>query len=389
MRLLLAASLLNAAMVPTVWRIIRATNGWLRVPAAQPPGTWEAPRVSLIVPARNEERSIERCVRSLLTQEYPRDRVRVLVLDDRSTDRTGEILARLAAEDARLTVLTGAPLPGGWVGKCWALHQASRHADPGSRYLLFTDADTVHTPHMLTSVVRFAEARALDLLSLGTGQELGSWGERLFLPTILTFAVSGHGTVSEVNDPARRAVAKANGQFMLFRTTAYEAIGGHEAVKSEIVEDFALARLTKRLGHRLALADGRDLVRVRMYHSSREIWDGFSKNAFAEAQKGPGGALGALVALPFLALAPYALPLLSVRRLVRRGRLVDVLASVLGCTLAGTMIAFNATVVKQFGLARRQVAVQPLGWLFFWGVLLNSTWRTLSGRGVQWKGRTY
>jgi chlorobactene glucosyltransferase len=387
--LLLFDTLLSLGLFPFIWRAYRGFRGWARVPLVGPPPAGAAPRVTILVPARNEARSIERCVRSLLAQDYPPERLHVVVADDRSTDATPRILARLAAEDGRLTVVRGTELPPGWQGKCWALHQAVQHADPESVYLLFTDADTVHEPRTLASVVRFADERRVDLLSLGTGQELGSLAERVLLPTILAVVVNASGSLSEVNDPTRPEVAKANGQFILFRAGSYRAVGGHAAVRAEIVEDFALARRAKHLGQRLLLADGRHLVRARMYRSARELWEGFTKNAFEETQRRPGGALGGLLTLPPLALGPYVATLVALRRLLRRGRLADALVLVQGLSQAAGLLLVSGLSATALGLPTRYALAQPLSSAFLWGILANSTWRTLSGRGVVWKGRTY
>ncbi len=388
MLLLFLDTLLSAGIFPFTWAGIRALRTWVRVPPAAPPADDRAPFVTILVPARNEERSIERCVRSLLAQRYPRDRVRVLAIDDRSSDATPAILARLASEDDRLVVLHGQPLPAGWLGKCWALHQAARQADPRSSYLLCVDADTVHAPAMLAAVVRYTEQHQVALLSLVPDQELGSAAERLLLPTVFGVIGTAHGTLDEVNDPARPRVAKAVGQFLLFRADVYRALGGHEAVKDEIVEDFAFARRVKGTGFRLVLADGRQLVRTRMYHSAHEIWEGFSKNAFDEAQRHSGGALGGLISLPVLAVGPWLMSFLGARRVLRRGAPGDLLLLAQGLLQAFALLALGALSAQTFGLPARYGLAQPLSGLFLWGILANSTWRTLSGQGVVWKGRT-
>lgn len=389
MPLLLFASLLSAGLVAFVARALATFRAVAHVPRTPAPPASDAPGVTLFVPARDEERSIERCVRSLLAQDYPRDRVRVVVLDDRSTDATPTILARLAERDERLRVLRGSDPPAGWVGKCWALHQASAHAGPAARYFLFTDADTIHDPGMLSAAVGFAEAQGADLLSLGPRQELQSLAERLLLPGILGAAMTSHGTAAQVNDPRRPDLAKAIGQFLLFRAEAYHAIGGHESVHDEIVEDFALARRIKGTGHRLVLADGRDLVQTRMYHSAREIWDGFSKNAYNEARQGPGGAYGALVVLLAVVLGPWLLAWEGLRRTRREGGVRDRLLLWNGLLQIGATLLLGRATARWFGLSSWYALGQPLSGLFLWGILANSTWRTRSGRGVVWKGRTY
>ena len=380
---------LSAGLFPFVVRGLRSVRSIPTLVRPAPLAAADAPLVAIFVPARNEERSIERCVASLLAQDYPRDRLVVYAVDDRSTDRTPEILERLAAADSRLHVLHGTPLPAGWMGKCWALHQAAQQADPDARYLLFTDADTVHSPTMLSTVVHAADAASADLLSLGPDQELGSPAERVLLPGILGTIMASNGTIDEVNDPSRPDAAKAVGQFLLFRAEAYRAIGGHEAVRGEIVEDFALARLVKRRGYHLRLADGRGLVRTRMYTSAREIWDGFSKNAFDETQKQPGGAAAGLLLLPVLAIGPHLLSLLALRRVLAGGGPWAWLSLRVRLLQGGALLLTGRTMARYFGLPDRYALAQPVSGLFLWGILANSTWRTLSGRGVTWKGRTY
>jgi chlorobactene glucosyltransferase len=383
--LLLFDCLVSLAMLPLIrsaWHLQRAL---LQVPALEPDGK-DGPLVSIIVPARNEARVIERCVGSLLAQRYPN--FEVIVVDDRSTDGTGEILAGLAAHNSRLRVTTGRPLPNGWVGKCWALHQGSQMAT--GEWLLFVDADTRHRPNMLMSVLAYAQQHNVDLLSLGPHQELGTFWERALLPAIFGIIVSAGGSLADVNDP-RRAEAKANGQFMLFRASTYRTLGGHESVRNEIVDDFALARRVKGTGHRLLLAYGADLVATRMYHSFAEIWEGFSKNSYFEARRHVGGVLAGIL-LPWgLVIVPAALLARSLARLgadaagspLERAMLLQ---SAVQC---GALVAFSLKLMQLMRLPKRWAVAVPPALLAFSVLMLTSTARVMSGRGVTWKGRRY
>ena len=358
-------------------RTSSARRGWVRIPALS--GATEAPALSIVVPARNEERSIERCVRSLLAQtlaEYE-----VIVVDDRSDDRTGAILAALAAADPRLRVVHGDALPAGWVGKPWALAQGARAAR--GEWLLFTDADTQHAPQAAASAMGFARARGADALTIWTHQELGSWGERAVLPTILGLIVLFAGTMAEVNDPADPEHALANGQFVLVSRAAHVALGGFEALRAEIVEDIAFARRLKADGRfRLIVADGSDLVRVRMYASLRELWDGFTKNVYAGARGDVLALAGAASGAALLSAVPLALALeAAVRR--KPLRALEALLCI------GTAIAAQRVGLRATGMPARLAWYAPVGFAVFGAIVVNSTLRVVSGCGVGWRGRRY
>ncbi len=234
------------------------------------------PRVSILVPVRNEEHNVEPCLRSLLAQEYPD--FELLVLDDESTDGTSEALAALSAEDHRLRVLEGRPLPQGWVGKHWACFQLAQAAV--GELLLFTDADTRHHPHAWRDAVAALVAEGSDLLSAIPREVAVSWAERLVVPiipwSILSFLPLG--LAHRLRVPALTA---AVGQFMLFRREAYEQVGGHAAFRDHTADDLALVRVMVSEGLVWRLVDGSPRVRCRMYQDARQVLEGFSKNLFA------------------------------------------------------------------------------------------------------------
>ncbi|CAN5263772.1 hydroxychlorobactene glucosyltransferase CruC [soil metagenome] len=350
-------------------------------------GGAELPSVSVLVPARNEERSILDCVRSLLEQDYG-GRFEVVVLDDQSEDGTVGALASL--DDARLRVISGKPLPDGWVGKPWACHQLSEAAS--GEYLLFTDADTVHEPAALRAAVGWARRHGLGLLSLWPGQITRTWSERLVIPLLY---VLGAGMLPHViyatflrfprslrlvGERGARIMGVANGQFMLFQGETYRAVGGHRAVKSDLVEDVALGRRTllaagMGVGGRLLNADGSPLVRCRMYRSFGELWAGFSKNVRPVFEDRPGGFVGlgifnlcALV-VPVLALAfAYASPW--------------VLAEV------GLIFAIRVVLTLRFRTSWWSVVGHPVAYLLATAIGINS-WRLTRRGAVLWKGRRY
>jgi chlorobactene glucosyltransferase len=236
----------------------------------------EFPLVSVLVPARNEERNIGGCVESLLAQDYPC--FEVIVFDDQSSDGTRGILEKLAAAYPELQLLYGTPPDGDVVGKNWACSQLARQAR--GELLLFTDADTRHRRDMLISVVAALLEEKADLLTGFPRQEVCSWGERLLVPffswVLLNFvplAIAYRFNLS--------ILSGAVGQFMLFRREAYLAIGGHESVSASVVEDMSLVRRIQSTRLRWRVAHVADLISCRMYQSSREAVDGFTKNLFA------------------------------------------------------------------------------------------------------------
>jgi len=240
---------------------------------APPP---EFPRLSVLVPARNEAHNIEACVLSLLNQDYLN--FEVLVLDDHSTDETRALAKRLAERDDRLRILDGRPLPPGWLGKHWACHQLAQaaHGD----LLLFTDADTRHQPDALRGGVSALLVEQADLVTAFPKEEVVTWAEKLILPVI------GWGILSFLPVSLARRLRWPNltvtiGQFMLFRRPAYEAVGGYEAVRQHVVDDVALGRRIVEKGYQWCLLDGTRHVSCRMYHNFPEIVEGFSKNVFA------------------------------------------------------------------------------------------------------------
>jgi chlorobactene glucosyltransferase len=236
----------------------------------------EFPKVSVLVPARNEILNIESCISSLLAQDYPS--FEIVVLDDQSTDGTLDTLKRAAEHDSRLMVMDGKPLPDGWLGKHWACHQLSQAAT--GDLFLFTDADTIHAPNMLRDSVSSLIAQKADLISAFPREKTETWAEKLIVP-IISFGVFSFIPTYLARLFHWSAFSVTIGQFMLFRRQAYEAIGGYEAVRANVVDDVALGRKILKSGFNLRLMDATKYVTCRMYHNFPEVVEGFSKNGFA------------------------------------------------------------------------------------------------------------
>ncbi|MGH7581257.1 MAG: glycosyltransferase family 2 protein, partial [Gemmatimonadales bacterium] len=238
------------------------------------------PLISVIVPARNESAAIETVVRSVLASTYRT--LELLVVDDRSTDRTAAIVEQLAAEDGRVRLIPGAPLPEGWYGKPWACLQGYRAAH--GELLLFTDADTRHRPELLARAVGALRAQRADLLTVAPRQRCVSFWERLVMPQIwLLLGLRYHP--SRVNRARRERDVIANGQFILVPRESYEAVGTHEAVRHEVAEDLALAQAFHRSGRRIHFAFAERLMETRMYHGLADLVEGWSKNMYLGGQR--------------------------------------------------------------------------------------------------------
>jgi chlorobactene glucosyltransferase len=234
------------------------------------------PRVAILVPARNEEKNIASCIRSLLAQDYPS--FEVVALDDQSSDATGAILEQIARTNPQLQVLRGSPPPEGYVGKNWACVQLAQQAQ--ADLLLFTDADTLHRPDALRTIVTALIGEKADLLTGFPHQEVSSWGERLLVP-FFSWAFLCFNPILLAYKFRLPWLSNAVGQMMLFRREAYQVIGGHAQVSSSITEDLVLARRIKAAGLRWRVLHITDLISCHMYGGSREAFDGFSKNLFA------------------------------------------------------------------------------------------------------------
>ena len=346
---------------------------------ASPASNTSSPLVTIIVPARDEERNIEDCLRSVTRQEY--SAFEVVVVDDQSTDATAAIVGRLAAADPRLRPVRGTDPPEGWAGKPHALHQGALVAR--GELLLFLDADVRLDPRCLTRAVALVEHTGADLLTVVPRLLTGSFWERVVQPAVLQVILATF-RAELINDP-RHAAASANGPFLLFKRMAYEQIGGHQAVRGDIVEDLALARLVKQSGLRLVYAVGTELVSLRMYGSFAEIWNGWSKNFHAGAGSAPvaiagAAAILALFVAPWLVMPatlawPVSSPSLGITRWLASLGLIGIAAE------------WRRQLFKRYGVEPRYWYLQPLGFLIVAAILIHSLLRAWLRKPVQWRGR--
>src|SRR6516225_10596754 len=232
-----------------------------------------ATRVSAIVPARNEQEVIAKCVESLAAQD---EILEILVVNDQSTDRTKEIVEQLTARLPTVRLLEVTSLPEGWVGKNNAVWRGARESK--GQWLLFTDADAVHEQDSTVKAVEIAVETGSALVSFSPAQQMETWHEKSLIPYIYS-RLNARFTYAEVNDP-QKLTAAANGQFLLIQRDVYQAVGGHASVAGEVLEDVALAKRIKSAGYRIWFGSGKGIVRVRMYRTFRAMWQGWKKNLY-------------------------------------------------------------------------------------------------------------
>lgn len=234
------------------------------------------PLVSVLIPARNEAAVIGETVKHLLAQSYPN--FEVILLDDQSEDSTTQVARAAAGDDSRLNIIPGKALPSGWLGKNWACHQLAGAAC--GDILLFTDADVRWMPGALTALIADLQRTDADLYTIWPTQYTKSWGERLVVP-LMAVVVIGYLPVLGTHYTPLSVFAAANGQCMAWRRDACDIIGGHVAVLGNVLEDVTLARLVKRRGLRLRMADGHGLITCRMYQDWTSVRNGYAKNILA------------------------------------------------------------------------------------------------------------
>ena len=345
-------------------------------PESEPP-LREGPLVSVIVPARDEERGVGAAIRSLRALDYPA--VEVIVVDDESRDGTLAAARAAAGRDARVRVLAGEPLPAGWVGKPWACWQGVRAAR--GEWLLFTDADVVHSPDSLGRALAMARRIGRGGVTLFPTIETRGAVERMVIPAaaaaIGTFVAPGPLARSP-----RSGVAIAAGGYMLIERRLYDGVGGHARIRDRMVDDVILATRVKRAGGLLVPAPAGGLARLRMYHGGREVWEGWSKNASFGVEGGAAKALVGAATVAALALVPVAASAEGLRRGDRR-------LAAAGLVGTASLLALQRLTTWAVPTPLRYSATMPLGMVVLSAAAIRGALQRLAGDGPRWRGRRY
>jgi chlorobactene glucosyltransferase len=345
------------------------------------------PRVSIVLPARNEAVHIAACVRSIRASTWPD--LELIVVDDHSTDGTGALARDAAHGDARVRVIDAPDLPPGWFGKQWACQSGAAHAT-GS-LLLFTDADTRHAPDLVTRMVRMREQRGAELLSVAGHQAMGTIWERAVQPSVFTLILTRYGGADAMERATNPRDVVANGQCFMLSRTVYDALGGHEPIRGYVVEDVMMAQAVNRSGGRVSLALGIGQLSTRMYDGLSSLRKGWGKNMYAGGRHAMWwGALGQrlyplfLLAFPVGVLAPFV------------ALAISGWSAATGGAPSGWLLWSAVTslaVLASFAAANRlnrdpayRALLAPLGGAI---VLLICVQAIARGNRVQWKDRGY
>lgn len=361
-----------------MWRL----RGTPLLEHAQPGTPPHTPSVSVVLPARNEAAHIADCIASLRATTWPD--WELLVINDGSTDDTGALARTAAAGDARIRVLDAPPLEAGWFGKQWACHHGMQFAR--GDLLLFTDADTRHHPELIARMVRVRKARGADLLSVSGTQVMVTFWEQAVQPVVFALILARFGGARALEAATRPADVVANGQCFMMTREAYDAIGGHAAVRDTVAEDLMMAQRTVHARRRVSLAIGRDFLSTRMYDGLDSLVRGWRKNVYAGGRMAMrGGWLGrlvfpvALVGFPLAIAAPFVVAPLAWRFNAPAILTWSFLA-------AGAMLLAFAGAAHFSRAPLWRALFAPVGALAFAAICLSAIAR---GQSVEWKGRQY
>jgi hopene-associated glycosyltransferase HpnB len=366
------AAIATGAVAFGAWVYLAAARGrfWNIRETASPQGSPDA-SVAVVIPARNEAAHIGAAVRSLERQQYAGS-VSIFVVDDNSEDGTAEVAC---AVSSKTTVLAGQPLPAGWTGKMWAVHQGVERANPKQPdYLLLTDADIIHGPDTIRGLVARSEEGSLDLVSYMVLLRVRTLPERLLIPAFVFFFLKLYPP-AWITDPKRQTAGAAGG-CILIRRTALERAGGIAAIRSELIDDCALARRVKETGGGIWMGLTPSAHSTREYPSFGEIRRMIARTAYTQLNYSPILLAGTVAGMLLIYVAPVAL-------LFTRNRA----ASAVGAAAWALMSALYVPVLRFYHLPAAYAPLLPAIALFYTAATIDSAVRHYSGLGGLWRGR--
>ena len=335
------------------------------------------PKISIVLPARNESRNLSNALESLLAQDY--SNFEILVIDDHSEDNTFEIAQEFSRRDQRVRALKGAELPDGWRGKAWALQQGAGIAD--GNWLLFTDADMIHDPRTIRCALGLAQREKLDLLSIAPHMNCLTFWEKVMLPffvAILNLVRPLHKS----NDP-KSNVALVSGGFLMMKALIFRHVGGYEQIHDAIAEDLRLAEFFKFHAYKIKTVVSRSKwVRTRMYDSFKAIWEGLSRHAFEVSNYNPLRLCSAVLLAYAVIVTPAMVGVYAM--VVHDWRLAAYCAFPIV-----VMVALQSVLNSRWGISLFYFFSFPLATFFYGMMMLDSMLSFYFRGGNLWKGRRY
>lgn len=337
------------------------------------------PLISILIPARNEEKNIKRCLRSLIRQDYPN--IEIIVLDDNSADKTASVVSDYAKKNKKIKLISGKPLPFGWLGKSFACQQLADASN--GRYILFTDADTLHFKNSVSSAFAAMLANNLDAVSIFARQITVTIHERMMVPFANYFLLSFLPLLLVLRSK-KQLFCTAIGQFMLFKKSIYQKIGGHRSVKKEILEDIHISKQVKKHGFKFMIFDGKNNFYCRMYRSLGGVIKGYSKvlAAVFDYNIYLQGTVTVLVFLfylvPFISL-PLGIFIFDWPQVIINLIILQVII----------ILAIKTILTVRFKDRISDIFLYPFSVVYLLLISIHSMVKSKSASGVYWKGRIY
>ena len=340
------------------------------------------PKVSIILPARNEEKYLAKCLDSLIDQDY--ENYEIVVIDDSSEDSTGKIISDYAKNNNKIIHVSANSKPEGWMGKNWACMEGYRHAK--GELLLFTDADTKHSRQVISLSVSHLLSLQLDALSAIPRLLTFDFFTKISLPMISTFLHTRFSAIN-VNNPKKKA-AYFFGSFFIITKKTYEEVGMHEGVKHEIVEDGALGKKVKELGYKMRIVRGDDLIDAVWARDSKTLWHALKRLMIPLYLQSEKIAIGSFLAVLFLLFIPF--PIFAITNFIP----IESLSTKIlyySAAIASTLIYIGAIIEVKMGLKLRLIHAlfAPLGGLVVTLGFLTGLIQAKGSSSVSWRGRSY
>ena len=341
-----------------------------------------SPKVSVILPARNEEEFLGKCLDSLLKQDYKN--YEIIVIDDSSEDLTGEIISDYAKKDSKIIPVTALPKPEGWMGKNWACMEGYKKAT--GELLLFTDADTTHAKNVISLAVAHLSSLNLDALSVIPKMLTFDFWTKITLPMISTFLHTRFSALN-VNNPKKKT-GYFFGSFFILKKKTYEDVGMHEGVKHEIIEDGALGKKVKEAGHKMRMVRGEHLVDAVWARDKETLWNALKRLMIPLYLQSGKIAIGIFFAVVFLLFVPF--PVFATSVLMP----TELLSATILCITAGIaslLIYVGAVIEAKIGLELRFIhsLFAPIGSIVVVLGFLSGLLQAKKTSSVTWRGRSY